>query len=567
MHPTYPLQFPVDALPSPLYELALELQRNTKAPWELIASSLLSSMSLACQGSANVQVPNGINPPSPISIYLTALIESGGGKTTLDKIVSKPFGEFEVKQAEFLKQQRTQYKAAMIAWNIKKKAFEKAIEKASKIDAPLGQTAGASVNQRIGSADPIIEAIRQSGDSLAEVFEVAGEQSTVGEVANPTQAAADQSLEEFGDQLIPEGVDRLKEQLAQHLAQEPLRPRNVKIMYNNASPAAILRSLYENWPSASLSSDEAGGIFNGQALADLAMINKLWEGGTIHVERIESDSFILRNARLTLALMVQPKVFRKYLERRGDEARAIGLFARCFICCPVSSLGTRFIGHVPPVWQHLPMFHARITELLEQNLLELEAPEFTRPTLEFSPDAKQLWINAFNEVESYLYPGQYFSDISDYGAKFGENLARLAALFHFFGGETGEISYETTNRALAICRWFMEEFKRLFASAPELPVEISDANELEAWLVKLCHRYPGWTEIRKNVIAQLGPNQLRSSKIRREAALYILACNNKLRFELRGKTTVIVLNPAFFPVPAIAIFPPFYQSQLPGQIR
>jgi hypothetical protein len=142
-------------------------------------------------------------------------------------------------------------------------------------------------------------------------------------------------------------------------------------------------------------------------------------------------------------------------------------------------------------------------------------------------------------------------------------LARLAALFHFFAGKQGDISYETLNSALAISRWFMTEFKRLFASAPELPVEVSDSNELEAWLIKLCRRYPGWTEIRKNVIAQLGPNQLRTSKIRREAALYILVCSNKLRFELRGKTTVLVLNPAFFPVPAIAIFPPFYQSQLP----
>lgn len=533
-----PLPFPVDALPPHLFELALEVQRNTKAPWELIVSSLMSTMSLACQGSVNVQVPNGISAPSPISIYLTTLIASGGGKTTLDKIVGKPFGEFEVKQAEFLKQQRTKYKADMIAWNIKTKAIMKAIEKAEKIGVSTAQSAVELVDQPPEEQDGQIDEVIDGMDELSAELEV----------AHPTQEAADRPLEESADQPIPRYVDQLRAQLTEHLAQEPLRPRNVKMMYNNASPAAILRSLYGNWPSASLSSDEAGGIFNGQALGDLAMINKLWEGGTIHVERIDSDSFILRNARLTLALMVQPKIFRKYLERRGDEARAIGLFARCFICCPVSSLGTRFIGHVPPVWQHLPMFHARITELLEQNLLELEAPEFTRPTLEFSPDAKQLWVNAFNEVESYLYPGQYFADISDYGAKFGENLARLAALFHFFGGETGEISYETTNRALAICRWFMEEFKRLFASAPALPLEILDANELENCLVNLCRSYPLGTELKKNYLAQSGPNQLRN-KARREAALCVLMMNNKISLVQRGKTLHVQLNPAFFPVP------------------
>lgn len=524
--------FPVDALPPHLFELALEVQRNTKAPWELIVSSLIGAMSQACQGSANVLVPNGISAPSPILIYQTILIASGGGKTTLDKLVGKPFGEFEVKQSEYLKIERVKYKSAMIAWNIKKKAIEKAIGQAERIAASTEE-----------SDDQIIENIVESDISLND------------------------EIEESVEKITGDYFDELKEQLTQHLSQEPKRPRNVKLMFNNASPASILRSLHMNWPSASLSSDEAGGIFNGQGLADLAMINKLWEGGTIHVERVESESFILRDARFTLALMVQPKVFRKYLERRGDEARAIGLFARCLICCPISSLGTRYIGHVPPVWQHLPKFHSRVTELLENNHLELSDPEFKRPTLEFSPDAKQLWIDAFNEVESFLYPGQYFADISDYGAKFGENLARLAALFHYFSGDQGEISYETTNRALAICRWFMNEFKRIFGMKPELPIEISDANELETWLAKLCRRYPGWTEIRKNVIAQLGPNQLRTGKIRREAALYILACNNKLRFELRGKTTVLVLNPAFFPVPAIAIFPPFYQSQSPGQMH
>jgi hypothetical protein len=512
-------QFPVDALPATLYELALELQRNTKAPWELIAASLMSSMSQACQGSVNVQVPNGISAPSPTSIYLTTLIASGGGKTTLDKLVGKPVGEFEVKQAEYLKTERIKYKSAMIAWNIKKKAIEKSIEKAEKNGVNADQSA-------VSPDDKRVEDIEDSDIPLDEKIEVSLEQIT-------------------GDY-----IDQLKEQLTQHLSQEPKRPRNVKLMYSNASPSALLRSLYENWQSASLSSDEAGGIFNGQVLADLAMINKLWEGGTIHVERIDSESFILRDARLTLSLMVQPKVFRKYLERRGDEARAIGLFARCFICCPISSLGTRFIGHVPPVWQHLPKFHARVTELLEQNMLELEDTEFTRRTLAFSPDAKQLWINAFNEVESYLYPGEYFADIADYGAKFGENLARLAALFHFFEGEQGDISYETTNRALAICRWYMTEFKRLFSSQPEIPLEVSDAGLIEPWLAFLlrtncCHSLNGILYVKKNDILQSGPNPVRN-KFRLDAALNYMACCNRVRIVKFKKTNYVELNYQYF---------------------
>jgi hypothetical protein len=345
-------------------------------------------------------------------------------------------------------------------------------------------------------------------------------------------------------------IDQLRAQLTEHLAHEPPRPRNVKLIYNNSSPAAILRSLHENWPSASLSSDEAGGIFNGNALADLAMINKLWEGGTIHVERIESESFILRDARLTLALMVQPKVFLKYLDRRGDEARAIGLFARCLICYPITTLGTRFIGHVQPVWQHLPKFHARITELLEQNLLELANTEFKRPTLDFTPEAKQLWIYAFNEIESYLYPDAYFADISDYGAKFGENLARMAALFHYFSGDKGDISYDTLNSSLAVCRWFMTEFKRLFSATPELPQEVTDAGLIENWLASLlrtncCLWKDGIPFIKKNDILTSGPYSVRN-KFNLDAALNYLTCCNRAWVVKLGKTKFVQLNLQYF---------------------
>lgn len=304
--------FPSDALQADLYELTWELHRNTKAPWELIFSALLGSMSLACQGAVNVRVPNGISAPSPVSIFVATLMESGGGKTTIDKIISKPIVEFEVRQAAYLKQQRIKYKSAMISWNIKKKAIEKAIARAEIVGACTDQSEEESDDQ----------ADEEIGEPNASFYE-----------------AIEASVEHLSGGFI----DQLKAQLTEHLANEPPRPRNVKLMYNNTSPEAIQRSLFENWPSASLSSDEAGGILNGKALADLAAINKLWEGGTIHVERIDSESFILRNARLTLALMLQPKVFNKYIERHGEEARAIGLFARCFFCRPISSVGTRLI--------------------------------------------------------------------------------------------------------------------------------------------------------------------------------------------------------------------------------
>jgi hypothetical protein len=71
-------------------------------------------------------------------------------------------------------------------------------------------------------------------------------------------------------------------------------------------------------------SDEAGTIFNGYGLNELPFINKLWDGSTFSVERKNSPELLIRDARLTLSLMVQPEVFRGYLERKGDMAKGIG---------------------------------------------------------------------------------------------------------------------------------------------------------------------------------------------------------------------------------------------------
>ncbi len=360
----------------------------------------------------------------------------------------------------------------------------------------------------------------------------------------------DDHIEEPDGQFIGDYIDELKASLAMHLSNEPKKPRKFKVLYDNTTPEAMFRGMVENGASVALVSDEAGKMFNGRGMYDLAMMNSARDGGTLQVERVGAGSAIVRAPRFTFMGMIQPGAFRKFFERRGDEALDIGFFARCFVCFPPSTQGTRYIMHVPPVWQHLPKFHARVNELLEQNMLHMEAPEFTRPTLEFSPEAKQLWIDVFNQLESHLYPGQYFADISDYGSKFAENLARLAALFHFFGGETGDISYETTNRALAICNWFLSEFKRLFSAPPEVPQEVSHARLIEDWIAGLlrtncCLWKDGIPFLKKNDILKSGPNPVRN-KFSLNAALNYMALYHRARVVKFGKTSFVELNYQYF---------------------
>ncbi len=128
--------------------------------------------------------------------------------------------------------------------------------------------------------------------------------------------------------------------------------------------------------------------------------------------------------------------------------------------------------------------------------------------------------------------------MKDYAAKIAENLARLAALFHFFEGGEGEISSETVERATAVSIWYGEEFKRLFAAPPALSQEEADANLLESWLKNYARE--NTLSLRRNDIRRSGPELLRT-KGRLDSALHLLFLRGVLSFSVVNRTNYVHL--------------------------
>jgi hypothetical protein len=131
---------------------------------------------------------------------------------------------------------------------------------------------------------------------------------------------------------------------------------------------------------------------------------------------------------------------------------------------------------------------------------------------------------------------------------------RFWGLLGFPPRSEGDISLATISQAGAICEWFIHEFKRLFSSMPDVPLEVSDALELERFLMEWCLRHSGQPYILKSLIAQYGPNQLRpsSNKGRREYAINQLVMEGKIWIVFEGKKKWIQLNPQYFPIHSVA---------------
>lgn len=112
-----------------------------------------------------------------------------------------------------------------------------------------------------------------------------------------------------------------------HLSVMPLNPTSTvpvsQRLYADATPEALSHALASGWPSGAVMSAEAGAVFGAHGMGyetimrNLALLNVLWDGGEIAIDRRSKPRFRLHDRRLTFGLMVQPEALRGFLERAG----------------------------------------------------------------------------------------------------------------------------------------------------------------------------------------------------------------------------------------------------------
>jgi hypothetical protein len=147
----------------------------------------------------------------------------------------------------------------------------------------------------------------------------------------------------------------------------------IRLLYSDVTPQAYLFGLWLNSRSAGLVEDEAGRIFSSRLVDDLGLLNKLWDGRDVTVDR-RTGSFKLRAPRTTINWMVQPEVFRQFMERKGENARGVGFLARCLVCYPQTTQGTRLLRQHINAGDKIAQFRLRILELLNDQV-DLLTPE------------------------------------------------------------------------------------------------------------------------------------------------------------------------------------------------
>lgn len=282
--------------------------------------------------------------------------------------------------------------------------------------------------------------------------------------------------------LADQGNDDLKIKLRTLMDQQPSAPDIPKLIYKDVTPPALAENL-QRWNTGGIFSNEAGTLFDSPTFSNLGMYNTLWDGGEVTVDRKNAPPIKVNNARFTISLMVQSATLKKFLTGRGALARGNGALARYLVAAPFTNQGCRQEQVQPPVrTDALDAFNQRIIDLLQDGIGSDGKPVAKR-ILELSPDAHEAYIEFINQIELRLniFEG-YYRDVRDAASKIGDNMCRLAALFHCFEKKEGLIERQTIMAATQIATWYLEEFKRLFGDQPMALQEHQDAFQLETWL-------------------------------------------------------------------------------------
>ncbi|MEQ5400437.1 YfjI family protein [Providencia rettgeri] len=120
-------RFPLNAFPSKLRNVIKDIEERTQAPIPLIASSVISAISLSCQSLIDVNINESLK--GPVSLFLFVIANSGERKTSVDRMVMQPFyqhDEISLRQFDLCKKSHA---VELLIWQEKEKAILGVIKK------------------------------------------------------------------------------------------------------------------------------------------------------------------------------------------------------------------------------------------------------------------------------------------------------------------------------------------------------------------------------------------------------------------------------------------------------
>ena len=438
--------FPMASLHEKLQSVIYFISQETQASPDLIASSVLGAMALACQDLFDISPKQSLK--FPVSLYQVTLAESGERKTTVDKMLMAPIRDLERKLESIYLEQKNEYKRAMNIWSIEHRALEKSLARSvcnggdkksceEKLQACWDRRPTAPVRKRLLINDA-------------------------------TRAAVKQALG-----IGWPSIGLFSDEAGSILTGELLRD------------TPFLNSL---WSGQTIEVDRAKG--DSFRIADARLSCMLMVQPKLFDDFLDRQGNHARGSGFfARTLICQPR-------------STIGMrFNMDKLASDIPSIGSLFNP------MSLDWFHERLTELIEQSFSRRDS-DINRICLTLSPEASVRWNDEYNRIEGMITPFGALNNFKDYASKQLEHVSRIAGVIEGFMTGGTVVSDMTMCAAISIADWYLCSFVHLM-SKNTLPEEIMDANTLYSWLGINYLQWTNGC-IPKGHILKFGPNSLRS---------------------------------------------------------
>lgn len=302
---------------------------------------------------------------------------------------------------------------------------------------PLSQfllTIGASGERKTGVDTLVLQPVMARQRELVDSHKLAmADHKTAVRVWEQAESAA--IKEKVTDLSKVRTARKEKAAALEALGEPPEAPLLPNLLVGDPTSEGLFKLFTNGQPSLGLFSDEGALFVGGHALArdarlrTIGALSKLWDGRPLDRVRGGDGASILYDRRLSLHLMMQPLVAAELLADPIYQDQ--GFLARVLMSWPDTTAGTRlYVDKDPYKEAAIGQYWQALTTLLYRPYpLRLDTRnELTPRAMALSPDAKALWVTAFNYIEQQLGEGQRLEPIRGFASKAAEHAARLAGV-------------------------------------------------------------------------------------------------------------------------------------------
>jgi len=323
--------------------------------------------------------------------------------------------------------------------------------------------------------------------------------------------------------------------------EQPIKPIQKTILNDRVTIEKLISNLAD-YPIAYLNSNEAGAILGGYAFKSenfqsaITTLNQLWDGVQIKHDTRGGNLLLIPKPRVTINLLLQESVYRNFCDGNDGLAFSTGALSRFLISQPTSTIGSRLYRKAPEGMPSISAFNTLVKEYLAKPA-NFENGVLQTKVLTLSPEAKRIWIDFHDNIESELAEGGQLYMIRGWGAKAAEQVVRVAANFQVLSCKDPKIiDSDSLLRSIQVVSYYLNESLRLSTSSKS-----RECARVLNWLIKHAKRLKTPYIVRYSIQQNIHNDLRNTQKI--DDALTYLEQEGFIQCQVLEGKSYVYLNP------------------------